>query len=171
MVFSILRIVWVMPNSIKEADGSWCTWEVGKSIKTVWEMVLAAILWSIWNEWNHWCLDGISTPTQVLKAKCVLFLFSWPKQAHITSCVQFLVCVCSLVIVYLFYVYEQALYSSLVIFVCIFCMPLMNYPYFIKKESMKTCHCTCSCQELFAVIFSAIPLHVSLFFGDWVSGL
>ncbi|WMV20593.1 hypothetical protein MTR67_013978 [Solanum verrucosum] len=58
----------VKPNSMKEAYESWCSWEIEKSIRKVWEMVPAAIFWGIWNERNCRCFDEILTPTH--QAKC-----------------------------------------------------------------------------------------------------
>ena len=98
MFLSVFGFVWVMPNSIKEAYESWCSWRVGKSIKKTWSMVPGAIFWSIWNERNRRCFDGISTPNHTLKATCLINLFSWFNQAPVTSVELFLDFVCSLVV-------------------------------------------------------------------------
>lgn len=98
MFFAIFGLTWVMPNTIKDAYVSWCQWRVGKSIKKIWSMVPASIFWCLWNERNRRCFDGIATPVHILKAKCLMYLFSWLNQAPISSCEQFLDGVCSLVL-------------------------------------------------------------------------
>lgn len=72
----IFGLHWVFPRNIKEAYSRQILWEVDKTIKKVWRLISAVIFWCVWNERNHRCFDGISTPSQTLKVRCLINLFS-----------------------------------------------------------------------------------------------
>lgn len=91
-------IDWVIPNNIKEAYESYCSWRIGISIKKTWAMVPGSIFWCIWNKRNRRCFDGILNPNHTLKPKCLYNLFSWFNQTPVTSTELFLDFVCSFVV-------------------------------------------------------------------------
>lgn len=95
----------------------------------------ASIFWCIWNERNCRCFDGNPTPVHVLKAKCLLILFSWQSPTPVPSCEAFLECVSSLVIDYPLYI------SRHIFFPCNLLLHLRDafelvYSYF-NKETIK----------------------------------
>ncbi|XP_075081030.1 uncharacterized protein LOC142166245 [Nicotiana tabacum] len=66
MFLSLFEFRWTMPCSVKEVFVSWSSWKVEKSIKKIWSMVSAAILWCLWTEKNQRCFDGISSTGYLL---------------------------------------------------------------------------------------------------------
>lgn len=94
MFLSIFGLSWVMPNTIKEAYESWCSWRVGNPSKT-WCMV-PTFFWCIWNERNRRYFNGISTPNHILKSNCLVNLFSWFNQALVTTVEPFFLIVSAL---------------------------------------------------------------------------
>ncbi|XP_059285769.1 uncharacterized protein LOC132039260 [Lycium ferocissimum] len=75
--FSLFRLSWVQPQSIKDAYESWSYCGVDKAIKKIWMMIPATNFWCLWNERNRRCFDGISTPPHTSKANCLMNLYSW----------------------------------------------------------------------------------------------
>lgn len=77
MFLALFGVQWSMSCSVREAFVSWCSSKVDKTIKRIWAMVPACILWCICTERNRRCFDGVSTANHSLKAKCLVNLFSW----------------------------------------------------------------------------------------------
>ncbi|WMV15667.1 hypothetical protein MTR67_009052 [Solanum verrucosum] len=76
MFCSLFGLTWAMPGSLRETFVCWSSWKVGKSIKKIWSLVPACILWCLWIERNKRCFDGIPTPVSSLKASYLISLFS-----------------------------------------------------------------------------------------------
>lgn len=71
MFFSIFGLKWVIPQSIKEAYECWSKWKVDKSIRTLADDSCLYHLVCL-DRKNRRYFDGISTPTYILEAKCLL---------------------------------------------------------------------------------------------------
>lgn len=97
MFLTLFGLKWVMPNTIREVFESWSRWKVDSTIKNIWKMIPAAIFWTIWNERNRRCFDGLSTSQSMLKARCLLYLYSWVFLSPMDSPDSFLDFICSMV--------------------------------------------------------------------------
>lgn len=69
--------------------------KVEKSIRKVREMIPACIFWCVWTERNRRCFDGLSTPCHTLKARRLLWPYSWQNLAPAEWTTNFLNFVCS----------------------------------------------------------------------------
>lgn len=98
MFLSLFGFNWVMPQSTKEAFRNWNTWKVDITIKQIWRMIPASIFWCLWAERNMKCFDGVSTPIHSIKARCLMFLFSWHKLSPVDTPDSFLNFVSTLVL-------------------------------------------------------------------------
>ncbi|XP_019261132.1 PREDICTED: uncharacterized protein LOC109239081 isoform X2 [Nicotiana attenuata] len=85
MFISLFGLRWVMPHNIRDAFEPWSYWKVDSTIRKVWKMIPAAIFWSNWNERNSRCFDGVSTSPHKLKARCLMYLYSWAHLSPVDS--------------------------------------------------------------------------------------
>ncbi|WMV31905.1 hypothetical protein MTR67_025290 [Solanum verrucosum] len=90
MFFSLFGLTWVMLRSLREAFVCWSSWKVGKSVKQIWSLVPACILWCLWTERNKRCFDGTPTPISTFKARCLITLFGWVNLSPVLSVDSFL---------------------------------------------------------------------------------
>ena len=109
--FAVFGIQWVMPRSVSSFFFIWRNW-FGKHLSTVWNMVLACLMWLVWQERNARIFEDNERTLDHLKSLIFGALFQWTRIWGCTNCIslsEFLVsiffsswlyCICFLFIVF-----------------------------------------------------------------------
>ena len=77
IIFSLFRLSWVFPKSIKEAVLSWKGSFVGKKRSKVWKSVPVCIFWTFWKKRNCLAFKNGSLAVQRLKHSFVFNMWDW----------------------------------------------------------------------------------------------
>ena len=67
IIFGLLDIKWVLPETVKEALTSWRGSFVGKKRKQIWKSIPLCIFWTVWKERNRLAFRGGVVNVQRLK--------------------------------------------------------------------------------------------------------
>ena len=76
LFFSLFRVQWVLPATIKETLLSWNRSLVGKKIKEVWRAGPLCIFWTVWKARNSIAFEDDVLSIQRLKSSFVFLLWS-----------------------------------------------------------------------------------------------
>ncbi|KAJ9702452.1 hypothetical protein PVL29_004269 [Vitis rotundifolia] len=79
IVFGLVDVKWVFPESVKEVLASWRGSFVGKKRKKIWDAIPLCIFWTVWKERNRLAFRGGVLNVQKLKNFFVCNLWSWAK--------------------------------------------------------------------------------------------
>ena len=79
IIFGLLDIKWVFPETVKEALTSWRGSFVGKKRKQIWKSIPLCIFWTVWKERNRLAFRGGVVNVQRLKNSFVCNLWNWAK--------------------------------------------------------------------------------------------
>ncbi|RVX20164.1 hypothetical protein CK203_004515 [Vitis vinifera] len=79
IIFGLLDMKWVLPESVKEALTSWRGSFVGKKRKQIWKFIPLCIFWTVWKERNRLAFRGGVVNVQRLKNSFVCNLWNWAK--------------------------------------------------------------------------------------------
>ena len=80
--FAVFEIQWIMPRSVGFFFFIWRNW-FGKHLSTIWNMVLACLMWLVWHEHNTHTFEDKERTLDHLKSLLFGTLFHW---AHIWGC-------------------------------------------------------------------------------------
>ena len=109
--FAVFGIQWVMSRSVNSFFFIWRNW-FGKRLSTIWNMVLACLMWLVWQEHNARIFEDKERTLDHLKSLIFGALFQWARIWGCTNCIslsEFLVsiffsswlyCICFLFIVF-----------------------------------------------------------------------
>ena len=79
IVFALVGVQWVFPESVKEALFSWRGSFVGKKRKNFWNSIPLCIFWTVWKERNRLAFKEGVLHIQKLKNSFVCTLWSWAR--------------------------------------------------------------------------------------------
>ena len=79
IIFGLIGIKWVLPETVKEALISWRGSFVGKKRKKIWKSIPLCIFWTVWKERNRLAFRGGALNIQKLKNSFVCNLWNWAK--------------------------------------------------------------------------------------------
>ena len=79
IIFGLIDIKWVLPETIKEALISWRGSFVGKKRKKIWKSIPLCNFWTVWKERNRLAFRGGALNIQKLKNSFVCNLWNWAK--------------------------------------------------------------------------------------------
>ena len=79
IIFGLLDIKWVLPETVKEVLTSWKGSFVGKKRKQIWKSIPLCIFWTVWKERNRLAFRGSVVNVQRLKNSFVCNLWNWAK--------------------------------------------------------------------------------------------
>ena len=79
IVFGLVDVKWVFPETVKEVLASWRGSFVGKKRKKIWDTIPLCIFWTVWKEMNKLAFRGGVLNIQKLKNFFVCNLWSWAK--------------------------------------------------------------------------------------------
>ena len=77
-VFLMFDIQWVIPRTVVSLL---CAWEnyLGIHSSSIWNMVLACLMWLIWKEQNTRTFEDVENSVYLLKSLLVGTLFGWSR--------------------------------------------------------------------------------------------
>ena len=79
IIFGLIDIKWVLPETVKETLISWRGSFVGKKRKKIWKSIPLCIFWTVWKERNRLAFKGGVVNIQRLKSSFVCNLWNWAK--------------------------------------------------------------------------------------------
>ncbi|KAJ9693798.1 hypothetical protein PVL29_009659 [Vitis rotundifolia] len=79
IIFGLIDIKWVLPETVKETLISWRGSFVGKKRKKIWKAIPLCIFWTVWKERNRLAFRGGELNIQRLKNSFVCNLWNWAK--------------------------------------------------------------------------------------------
>ncbi|WJZ89560.1 hypothetical protein VitviT2T_008772 [Vitis vinifera] len=79
IIFGLIDIKWVLPETVKETLISWRGSFVGKKRKKIWKSIPLCIFWTVWKERNRLAFRGGVVNIQRLKSSFVCNLWNWAK--------------------------------------------------------------------------------------------
>jgi hypothetical protein len=75
-IFSRLGLSWVIPSSVLDLCGCWCSSGRTRSA-VVWKMVSICFFWSIWRERNNRCFEDLESFIEEILASLLYSLYLW----------------------------------------------------------------------------------------------
>ncbi|RVX13534.1 Transposon TX1 uncharacterized 149 kDa protein [Vitis vinifera] len=79
IIFGLIDVKWVLPETVKETLISWRGSFVGKKRKKIWKSIPLCIFWTVWRERNRLAFRGGELNIQKLKYSFVCNLWNWAK--------------------------------------------------------------------------------------------
>ena len=86
-IFEVFGIHWLMLMTVSSLLVPWRNW-FGKHLSTIWNMVLACLMWLVWTERNKRIFEDKEGTLDLLKALLFGTLFQWAHVWGFMNCIS-----------------------------------------------------------------------------------